>query len=162
MAKMRRAGRTTAGLLAGVVLVVLGVAGAAAVSILTQTFPATPSGTAAVVTGCATLNVETPTSTITGTAGTVQFDCAAAAGTAAFTASSGTVTPTFTLPGGTTSLSIATWTAASTTCSPGTTLTSGTSVTFGSTPPTGDYVYCLSYTSYPSGGIAGFSLTWAQ
>ncbi len=136
----------------------------------TQNAPPTPAGSV-LTTNCAgpalPLTQNGPTSIRIGSAGTVLYTCGAppSATTAAFSAGTGTATPTFTLPAaGTVGLSIMAHSATATTCVAGTALTSAAAVNFGGpapAPPVGDYDYCLSYTAYPSAGIAAFTVSWA-
>src|SRR5574340_353318 len=132
----------------------------AAAALFTQTFPATPPGTSVVVTTtCSALTQNGPTSLVVGTSGTVLYTCGAPPSTTtnALTAIAGSATPTFALPAaGTVSLSYVTHSSTATTCTAGTVLTSAVSTTF----VAGAYDYCLSYSSYPSAGIATFTVSW--
>lgn len=128
------------------------------VTLLLHTFPATPTGSLQVVSStCTTLTLET-IGMITGVPETMLFNCGPT--TAALTSSSsGPSTPTFTLPPQANSLSLVPHLDNVDLCTGGTQLTSGTAHTFAS----GESLdYCLTSNSYPSGGIASFTVTWSQ
>jgi hypothetical protein len=138
-----------------VVVAFLAISSAAvAVVLFAQTLPKTPPSQPPVLTTtCSILTQNGPTSSITGTPGTVLYTCAT---DAAFTAIAGSATPTFVLPVAG-SLSYVAHSAGPT-CTGGTALASGSSMVF----LAGSYDYCLSYSNYPSAGIAAFTVQWSQ
>jgi hypothetical protein len=137
------------------VVLVTGVSGAI---LIRHTFPATPSGGSQIVTStCTTLTLET-TGMLTGFPEQMLFNCGptspAITGNAA-----GSATPTFTLPAGASSLSLVAHLDNGILCTGGSVLTSGTAHAFSA----GDSLdYCLGSNSYPSNGIASFTVTWSQ
>jgi hypothetical protein len=138
-----------------VALMITGVYGA---TLFQHSFPATPPGGSQVIgSSCTTLTLETA-GMITGFSEEMLFNCGAT--TPAITSGAGgTSTPTFTLPAGATSLSLVNHVNNAIICSGGSSLTSGVAHTFAS----GDSLdYCLASSSYPSNGIASFTVTWSQ
>jgi len=141
-----------------IILTIVMVTSVSAVTLFQHTFPATPSGSSQAITStCTTLTLET-TGMITGFPESMLFNCGPTA--AAITSSSGgTSTPTFTLPAGATSLSLVSHVNSVTVCTGGSSLTSGTGHGFTASE---SLDYCLGSNSYPSGGIASFTVTWSQ
>ena len=139
-------------------LAVLTITGVYGVTLFQHTFPATPSGTLPVISStCTTLMLETA-GMITGVPETMLFNCGLTA--AAITSSSGgTSTPTFTLPPQATSLSLVAHASGVNICTGGSPLANGTAHTFTSGQ---SLDYCLATTSYPTGGIPTFIVTWSQ
>lgn len=137
----------------------------AAATLFTHTFPATPAGATPVLTSTCvggTLVMQTAVLPLTGTAGALRFDCGplGTSGVTALTvAVSGSVTPSFALPAGATGVSLVTHVTTNAQCSGGTALTSG-ALTPLTAPASLDY--CLSFASYPSGGIPTWSMTWSE
>jgi hypothetical protein len=151
----RRPWTRTAKIVAVAVALLAIASSAVAVVLFAQTLPKTPSGqTPVLTTTCSTLTQNGPTSLLTGMSGTVLYTCGTGA---AFTALAASATPAFSLPAGAGSLSYVAHTSG-TTCTAGTTLVSGSLTTFSA----GSYDYCLSYPSYPSAGIASFTVQWSQ
>ncbi len=167
MRSERAAKRLSAGLLAGILLVVLGVAGAAVSYSLTQTFPsATAPSSSGVTATCSTLTYDSADSAASGTpAGSAMvFNCPTAP---AFTvATAGTLTPTFSLPSGATALYLlpsASTGAPSADPTTGNCSTPANSIslktTTGASLTATSYDYCLQATA--GAAILGFPITWA-
>lgn len=155
-AKGKRKTWTRTGKIGAVIVALLAISAVAVAAILfTQTLPKTPGGHSPVLTTtCSTLMQNGPTPPWTGASGTVLYTCGAAS---ALTAIAGSATPTFSLPSGAVTLSYVVH-SSSTTCTAGTSLVSGSPTAFSA----GSYDYCLTYSSYPSVGIAGFTIQWSQ
>jgi hypothetical protein len=132
----------------------------AATTLFTQTFLAIPATTAVVKSNCATL---TPnfSSVVTGSAGSIVFDCS---GTMPFgttpavnVASPTVITPQFTLPVGYVSLAAVGLNIRDCTNSQGI-LTSGSPFN----TVAGAFNYCALFQNVPSTGLATFTVTWTQ
>jgi len=140
------------------VLAVVAISGVYGVTLFQHTFPATPSGSLPVISStCTSLTLET-TGMITGVLATMLFNCGPTVA-AITSSSSGSSTPTFTLPPQATSLSLVAHVNSVSICTGGTALTSGTTRTFTSGQ---SLDYCLTSSSYPTGGIPTFTVTWSQ
>lgn len=143
--------------LAGILVAVM-VTGVYGATLFQHNFPATPPGGSQIISSaCTTPTLETA-GMITGFSEEMLFNCGATA-PAMTSSASGSSTPTFTLPAGATSLSLVSHVNNAILCSGGSSLTSGVAHTFAS----GDSLdYCLASSSYPSNGIASFTVTWSQ
>jgi hypothetical protein len=160
--KERRRRRKLPIIVVGILLAMTFMGFAAAVVILTHTFPAvTPD---VVLTSTCTTLTPNPTHVAVGSAGTVLFNCGGT--TPGLTvATAGSTTPAYTLPVGYVNFyrydaSVAP--GAGLTCiirEPGAVaLTSGVSNTFAATPV--NWNYCADFLVAPLGGFATFTLTW--
>ncbi len=152
--RWKRAARIMAIIAIGFLIADAGLA-FASTFLFTHNLPATPSASApAISTQCSAFQAFEST-TIQGTAGTVLYSCSSSV--PSFTTSGSAAIPSFSAPVGL-ALSVVSYVAGSQSCTGGTLLTPGSSISLAS----GGYDYCGSFSSYPSGGFPGFSVSWSQ
>lgn len=164
MAKTRRTGRTTAGLVAGIVLVVLGVAGAAATYTLTQTVPTTTAPAAGLTALCTSLTSDASAEVATTTDAVLVFNCGSSP---AFTINTaGSPTPTFSYTGGLYLIPAGSGGTPTSTSSAGlcTDFTGNVPLTTAAPTPTilsasTGYDYCVQTT--PGATVSTFTIAWA-